>query len=226
MATLGWFLAAARTIEGPPMSICSTHSSGEAPDATVCGEGVEVGDDEVEGLDLELRELPDVGLEAAVGQDAGVDAGVQRLDAAVEALGEAGEVLDAGDGQAEAGDQGGRAAGGDELDTGVVQAADQLVEAGLVVDRDEGAAHGDLVVGECGVGHGGLLRSSGGGEHPGGRCSARSLPGGRPPAPVVWAQSSGTRRRQPSRTRRPSSSQPSRAIRPDRVDQHASARRP
>ena len=35
MATDGWFLAAARTIDGPPMSICSTHSSGEAPDATV-----------------------------------------------------------------------------------------------------------------------------------------------------------------------------------------------
>ena len=27
-ATLAWFLAAARTIAGPPMSICSTHSSG------------------------------------------------------------------------------------------------------------------------------------------------------------------------------------------------------
>lgn len=34
-ATEGWFLAAARTMEGPPMSICSTHSSSEAPDATV-----------------------------------------------------------------------------------------------------------------------------------------------------------------------------------------------
>src|SRR5438309_191420 len=27
-ATLAWFLAAARTMAGPPMSICSTHSSG------------------------------------------------------------------------------------------------------------------------------------------------------------------------------------------------------
>ncbi len=35
MATLAWFLAAARTIEGPPMSICSTHSSSLAPEATV-----------------------------------------------------------------------------------------------------------------------------------------------------------------------------------------------
>lgn len=35
----GWFLAAARTMEGPPMSICSTHSSGVAPEATVSRNG-------------------------------------------------------------------------------------------------------------------------------------------------------------------------------------------
>jgi hypothetical protein len=28
-------LGAARTMDGPPMSICSTHSSGSAPEATV-----------------------------------------------------------------------------------------------------------------------------------------------------------------------------------------------
>ena len=39
IATLGWFFAAARTIEGPPMSICSTHSSGVAPDSTVSVNG-------------------------------------------------------------------------------------------------------------------------------------------------------------------------------------------
>src|SRR5687768_2020884 len=38
-ATDGWFLAAARTIVGPPMSICSTHSSGAAPLATVWVKG-------------------------------------------------------------------------------------------------------------------------------------------------------------------------------------------
>jgi hypothetical protein len=35
IATEGWFLAAALTIDGPPMSICSTHSSGPAPERTV-----------------------------------------------------------------------------------------------------------------------------------------------------------------------------------------------
>ena len=38
-ATEAWFLAAARTMAGPPMSICSTHSSGEAPEATVASNG-------------------------------------------------------------------------------------------------------------------------------------------------------------------------------------------
>ena len=39
IATEGWFFAAARTIDGPPMSICSTHSSGAAPEATVAVNG-------------------------------------------------------------------------------------------------------------------------------------------------------------------------------------------
>jgi len=39
MATDGWFFAAARTMDGPPMSICSTHSSASAPDATVSANG-------------------------------------------------------------------------------------------------------------------------------------------------------------------------------------------
>ena len=38
-ATLGSFFADARTIDGPPMSICSTQSSNGAPDATVSVNG-------------------------------------------------------------------------------------------------------------------------------------------------------------------------------------------
>ena len=38
-ATFAWFLAAARTMAGPPMSICSTTASGSAPAATVCANG-------------------------------------------------------------------------------------------------------------------------------------------------------------------------------------------
>ena len=72
IATDGWFLAAARTIDGPPMSICSTHSSGAAPRHHGVGERVEVGDHQVERLDAELLELRAVRLEPQVGQDAGV----------------------------------------------------------------------------------------------------------------------------------------------------------
>ena len=38
-ATLAWFLAAPRTIDGPPMSICSMHSAGLAPEPTVSRNG-------------------------------------------------------------------------------------------------------------------------------------------------------------------------------------------
>ena len=38
-ATLAWFLAAARTMAGPPMSICSMTSASFAPDATVSSNG-------------------------------------------------------------------------------------------------------------------------------------------------------------------------------------------
>ncbi len=111
-------------------------------------EGVQVGDHEVERLDAELRELLDMGLEAAVGEDAGMHLGVQRLDAAVETLGEPGQVLDLGDRDAERLDPGGRAAGRHQRDTGLVEAADEVVEAGLVVDGDEGPADGDSVDGK------------------------------------------------------------------------------
>ena len=63
---------------------------------------------------------------AQVGEDPGVHARVQRLDPAVEALGEAGEVLDLGHGHARVGDARGGGTGRDDLDTVVVQALGQL----------------------------------------------------------------------------------------------------
>ncbi len=85
-------------------------------------------------------------LEAAVGEDPGVDARVERLDAAVEALGEAGQLLDPRHREAETLDQGRGAAGGDQLDTGVVQGPGQLLQTRLVVDGDEGATDRDARV--------------------------------------------------------------------------------
>jgi len=103
-------------------------------------EGVEVHHDEIERLDpeaAEFRHVPGVG---AVGQDAGVDRRVEGLDAAVEALGEPGEVGDLRDGHPGGGDGGRRGAGGDEGHPRLVEAGGQIGEAGLVVDGDECAA--------------------------------------------------------------------------------------
>lgn len=108
-------------------------------------ERVEVHDDEVERLDAELDELLTVAVEPQVGEDARVDLRVQGLDAAVQALGEAGQLLDLGDGDAGRGDLRGGGPGGDELDTGFVQPASQVLQPGLVVDADERATNGPLV---------------------------------------------------------------------------------
>ena len=109
------------------------------------GEGVEVDDDQVDGGHPQGGQLVEVVGLAAVGEDAGVDGRVEGLDPPLEALGEAGDLLHRGDGQARSGDGGGGGTGGDDLDTGVGQGAGERNEAGLVVDGDEGAAHGDAV---------------------------------------------------------------------------------
>ena len=142
-ATLGWFFAAARTMVGPPMSICSTHSSGARAGRDGVGEGVEVDDDEVERRDAELVELPHVVGQPAVGEDAGVHLRVQRLDPAVEALGEAGEGVDRGDVDAGLAQPGRGRAGADDLDPGGGERPAELLEPGLVVDAHEGALDGD-----------------------------------------------------------------------------------
>ncbi len=118
------------------------------------GERVEVRDHEVERRDPQLLELGDVRRQPAVGEDPGVHLRVQRLDPAVEALGEPGEVLDLGDRQAEVGDQLRRPARRDQLDVGLVQSPDEVLETRLVVDRDQGAPDRDPVLAERSLAHG------------------------------------------------------------------------
>lgn len=101
-------------------------------------ERVEVADDQLEGGHAEVVQLRKVFRLARVGEDAGVHARVQRLDTPFEALGESGELLDPHHRYAEPVDEGGRSAGGDQFDSGVVQTAGQSFETGLVVDRDQG----------------------------------------------------------------------------------------
>ncbi|MCY1238704.1 hypothetical protein D9M72_514580 [compost metagenome] len=108
-------------------------------------ERVEVHDDEVERLDLHAGQGFHVGGDAAVGQDAAVHARVERLDAAVQHLRRAGNFLDLLDGDACGRDLLRGGAGGDDLDACFVQALRELLQTGLVVDRDQGSADGNTV---------------------------------------------------------------------------------
>ena len=71
--------AAARTIEGPPISIFSIIASWSAPDATVSAKGYRFTTTRSKGFNIEFVEGVDMLLLAAVGQNTGVDARVQGL---------------------------------------------------------------------------------------------------------------------------------------------------
>ncbi len=75
-------------------------------------------------------------------QDAPVYQGVERLDAAIHHLGEAGHVRDVGHRQAGGRQCGGRAAGRDELEATGLQPAGEVEEAGLVRDTEKCTSHG------------------------------------------------------------------------------------
>ena len=86
-----------------------------------------------------------VDLLAAVSQNTGVDARVQGLHTALEALGKAGHLGHLGDGNA-CGRNGRRGrTGGHQGHAGLVQTAGEILQAGLVVDRNEGAAQGHAI---------------------------------------------------------------------------------
>ena len=108
-------------------------------------EGVQVHNHQVERLNVQLFEGVDVLLLAAVSQNTGVDARVQGLHAAFEALGETGHFGHLGDGYACCRDGRCGGAGGDQRDASLVQAAGELLQTGLVVDGNEGAAQGHAI---------------------------------------------------------------------------------
>ena len=78
------------------------------------------------------------GILAAV-EDAAVNLGVERLDAAVEHFGESGEVGDVFHGDAGIAQQLGGASGGDEFDAESGELAGEFDEAGFVGDGEDGA---------------------------------------------------------------------------------------
>ena len=84
------------------------------------------------------RELVHVLGLVAAGEEAAVDGRVQGLDAAVEDLGEAGEVGDGAGGDAGLGEVLEGAAGRDDLEAERDEAAGEVGRAGLIVGGDEG----------------------------------------------------------------------------------------
>ena len=108
------------------------------------GERVEVDDDQVEGLDAKVGQLLLVVGLAPVGKNARVHARVQRLDSAVQALGEAGEVLHLRHRHSGIGDPGRRRARRHQADPCLVQPLRELDQAGLVVDAHERSTNGTL----------------------------------------------------------------------------------
>ena len=102
-------------------------------------EGVEVAGDEVDRPEAVLGEGPVVFGQVAAGEDARVDGGVEGLHAAVEHLGEARDLLDAGNRHACRLDGSLRAACRDEFPAELVEPAGEVLDSGLVVDAQQSA---------------------------------------------------------------------------------------
>ena len=100
-------------------------------------EGVQVAHDQVKRLDTELRDLLAVRGLTLIGQDAGMDEGVQGLHSALEHLGETGHVVDRGHSHASGRDAGSRGAGGDDLHAGLAKGASKVLQARLVIHGDQ-----------------------------------------------------------------------------------------
>jgi hypothetical protein len=117
IATFAKFFAEARTIAGRRCRSVRRRrrrrAGGDGLD-----ERIQVHDDELEGQDAELGELVLVVLEAQVGEQARVDARVQRLHAPAERLREAGDLGDVLDGESGLAQKRRRSTRRDELDAG------------------------------------------------------------------------------------------------------------
>ena len=117
-------------------------------------EGIEVDHHHIDGSDAVFGNRRDVlGIFAAM-QDAAVNLGMQRLDAAIEHLGESGEIGDVFDGDAGIAQEFRGASGGDEFDAKRGKLAGEIDESGFVGDAENGAAEFGLLADMIGLGTG------------------------------------------------------------------------
>ncbi len=105
-------------------------------------ERVEIDRHEIEACDAVFRQRRGVRRLRPVGEDAAVNPRVERLDAAVEDLGEAGDFGDAGDGEPGRGEVPPGATGRDELEAEGGESAGELDQTGLVGNGEQGAGGG------------------------------------------------------------------------------------
>ena len=110
-------------------------------DVRTIEERVQVAHDELDGRDALGLEVGAVTVVPEIGEQATVNARVQRLHPAVEHLGSAGDVLDGRHRDARLRQLGGRLPRRHELEAEVDEPACELDEARLVVHREQGALH-------------------------------------------------------------------------------------
>ena len=101
-------------------------------------ERVQVAHDQVKRLDTQLRDLLAVRGLTLIGQDARMNEGMQGLHATLEHLGETRHVVDRGDRHASRRNTSGRGARGDDLHAGLAQRARKVLQARLVIHRNQG----------------------------------------------------------------------------------------
>ncbi len=127
---------------GPPMSICSiSASNGTSGLGGGLDERIQVDDDDVDEADAVALGGVQVVAAVAAGEDAAVNQRMQRLDAPVHHLGEAGDVGDVGHRQPGLGQRAGGAAGGDQFQAAPAQPVGQVDQAGFVGDTQKGSGH-------------------------------------------------------------------------------------
>jgi len=96
---------------------------------------------EVEGLDPVFGERGEILVGVSAREDGGMDAGVEGLDAAAEHLRHVGQLVHRRDVEAELGDVTGCASARYELEAELGEPCGELVEPGLVEDRDQRPPH-------------------------------------------------------------------------------------
>jgi hypothetical protein len=101
-----------------------------------CLEGIQITNDEIDRLNIVFLQRLDVFGIVADGEDAAVDAGMQRLDPAVEHLRKAGNFRNVAHGQSGVGQRLARAAGRNQLDLKRGQTMSQLDQSRLITDTE------------------------------------------------------------------------------------------